>query len=180
MIASLIVACEIGFWAFVAAGLFLRYIVKARKLGGFFLVCTPIIDLALLAATAADLRNGATADFFHGLAAVYIGVSVAFGHRMIRWADERFAHRFAGGPAPQPKPKYGREHARYERHMWYRHLLAWAIGSAILYGMVMYVGDDSRTSQLTLMIFRWNVILAIDFIWSFSYSIWPRKAPSSR
>ena len=59
-----------------------------------------------------DLRAGATADVFHGLAAIYVGVSVAFGHRMIRWADEHFAHRFAGGPPPKRPPKHGPEHAR--------------------------------------------------------------------
>jgi len=41
------------------------------------------------------------------LAAVYLGVSVAFGHAMVRWADVRVAHRFAGGPAPAPTPPSG-------------------------------------------------------------------------
>jgi hypothetical protein len=175
MIAFWIIACEIGFWVFVIAGLFCRYILKAKTLGAALLYCTPLIDLLLLAATAADLRNGATADFFHGLAAVYIGVSIAFGNRMIRWADERFAHRFAGGPAPSSKPKFGREHAKYERSMWYCHLLAWMIGSALLGGMIWFVGDESRTSSLASMILRWLFILGIDFLWSFSYTIWPKK-----
>ncbi|MDI5788286.1 hypothetical protein PO124_07245 [Bacillus licheniformis] len=48
----------------------------------------------------------------HGIAAVYIGVSIAFGSRMIKWADERFAYRFAGGPKPDKGPQYGREHAK--------------------------------------------------------------------
>jgi hypothetical protein len=175
MIGVLIIACEIGFWAFVAAGLFCRYILKAKQLGAILLICTPLIDLVLLAATAIDLRNGATANFFHGLAAVYIGVSVAFGRRMIRWADERFAHRFAGGPKPSTKPKYGKEHARHERQMWYFHLLAWGIGCALLGGLIWIVGDFSRTSELAVMVLRWSIILLIDFLWSFSYSIWPRK-----
>ena len=55
----------------------------------------------LLVATVIDLGQGATADFTHRLAAASIGVSVAFGHSMIRWGDQRFAHRFAGGPEPR-------------------------------------------------------------------------------
>ncbi len=176
MIAALIIACEIGFWLFVAAGLFCRYILKARRLGGFLLFCTILVDLLLLIATALDLRNGATATFVHGLAAVYIGVSVAFGSRMIRWADERFAYWLARGPKPAKIPKFGKEHARYERHMWYRHLLAWIIGSALILGIVWYVGDASRTKELLVTSGRWLIVLAIDFIWSFSYTLWPRKA----
>jgi len=180
MIAGLIVACEIGFWVFVLAGLFCRYLLGARTLGAVLLASTILIDLALLAFTVVDLRNGATADFFHGLAAVYVGVSVAFGRNMIRWADERFAHRFAGGPKPVPKPKYGAEHARHERRMWAKHLLAWGIGSALLYGMVVLVNDFSRTKELLLMIGRWAIVLFIDFFWSFSYTIWPRKPSNTQ
>jgi hypothetical protein len=139
------------------------------------LICTPLIDLLLAILTVIDLRNGATASFMHGLAAVYIGISIAFGHRMIKWADDRFAYRFAGGPAPKRPPKYGAAHARHERQMWYLHLLAWTIGSLILYGMILIVDDADRTMSLYGMIIRWGIVLLIDFIWSFSYTFWPRK-----
>jgi hypothetical protein len=33
-------------------------------------------------------------------APAYLGFSVVFGPSVIRWADARFAHRFAGGPPP--------------------------------------------------------------------------------
>lgn len=105
-----------------------------------------------------------------------IGVSVAFGSRMIGWADERFAHRFAGGPPPQRPPKYGPEHARCEREGWYRHLLAWSIGSILLFGMSWLVGDPATTDSLLGRAALWSFILAIDFVWSFSYTLWPRKS----
>jgi hypothetical protein len=63
--------------------------------------------------------------------------------------------------------------------MWYRHLLAWVIGSALLGGMIWFVGDESRTSSLASMILRWLFILGIDFLWSFSYTIWPKKTTRS-
>src|SRR5687767_3263233 len=100
MLLALIVACEISFWALIAAGLASRYLLGRRRLGAALLVCVPVVDLVLLVATVIDLAGGAVADFGHGLAAAYIGFSVAFGHSLIRWADERFAHRFAGGPPP--------------------------------------------------------------------------------
>lgn len=176
MIAAIIVACEIGFWLFVFGGLACRYLFGARKLGAALLASTILVDLALLTFTVVDMKRGATATMFHGLAAVYIGVSLVFGPSMIRWADERFAHRFAGGPKPASKPRHGIEHARHERRMWAKHLLAWTIGSTILGGMTLWVGDLTRASELLLTIGRWSIALFIDFLWSFSYTIWPRKA----
>lgn len=178
MVVAFIIGCEIGFWLFVAAGLVCRYLLRMRRLGALLLFCTPLVDLALLLATVADLRSGATASFTHGLAAIYIGASVAFGHRMIRWADERFAHRFAGGPPPAPKPRYGVEHARRERQMWFLHMVGWAIGCLLLYGMIAVTGDSSRTEALLGTIRTWSAVLGIDFLYSFSYTLWPRKAKS--
>ena len=101
MIGAFIIGCEILFWVFVLAGLSARYLLGLKRTGGI-LRCTPVIDLLLIAVTIIDLRGGAEAGFMHGLAAVYIGVTIAFGHRMIQWADARFAHRFAGGKKPEP------------------------------------------------------------------------------
>ncbi|WP_138754702.1 hypothetical protein [Paenibacillus sinopodophylli] len=175
MITAFIIGCEIGFWLFVLGGLLCRYIFRLKKLGKVLLFSTPLIDLALVIATVYDLRGGAEATFAHSLAAVYIGVSIAFGHRMIKWADERFAHRFAGGPAPVGKPKLGKEHARHERIAWLHHLLAFAIGALILYGMITMIGDESRTQSLLQTLQLWLVVLGIDFVISFSYTLWPRK-----
>ena len=175
LIGVFIVVCEAAFWAFVLAGLISRYLLRRPKLGVALLLMTPVVDLVLMAATVIDLRAGSTASIFHGLAAVYVGVSVAFGHRMIRRADERFAHRFAGEPLPEQPPKYGPEHARHERAGWYRHLLAWAIGSALLLVMALFVGDPATTESLLGKAALWAFILAIDFVWSFSYTLWPRR-----
>ena len=179
MIGALILAGEVAFWAFVLSGLAARYLLRRPRLGLALLLMTPVVDLLLVAATVADLRAGATAGFFHGLAAIYVGVSVAFGRRTIRWADERFAHRFAGGPPPKRPPKHGPEYARREREGWYRHLAAWAIGSALMLGMVVLVGEPERTEQLSARAELWALILAIDFAWSFSYTLWPRKTKTS-
>lgn len=175
MITAFIIGCEIGFWVFVLAGLVCRYIFRLKKLGKVLLYSTPLIDLALVIATVYDLRGGAEATFAHSLAAVYIGVSIAFGHRMISWADERFAHRFANGPEPAGKPKSGKAHARYERIGWLRHLLAFLIGAVILYGMILMVGHEARTETLQDTLRLWLLVLGIDFAISFSYTFWPRK-----
>lgn len=110
MIGIWIVGCEIAFWVLVLAGLSVRYLAGWKKGGAALLLMTPVVDLLLIILTIMDLRGGAEAEFMHGLAAVYIGVTIAFGHRMIHWADERFAYRFGEGLSPK-------RHPNTERHM---------------------------------------------------------------
>jgi hypothetical protein len=172
---ALIVAAEIAFWLILASGLGARYVLGRRRLGLALLAATPLVDLVLLAATTIDLRRGGEAALPHALAAVYIGVSVAWGQRIVGWADARFTHRFAGGPAPERPPRTGRGHTAHQRREWLRHLVAWATGTALLGAGVMVVGDLERTSALLNVAALWTLVLAIDFLISFSYAIWPRE-----
>jgi hypothetical protein len=171
---ALIVAAEIAFWLILASGLTARYLLRRPRLGMVLLLATPLVDLALLVATTMDLRRGGEAALPHALAAVYVGVSIAWGQRMITWADVRFAHRFAGGPAPERPPRTGRRHAARQRREWLRHALAWASGTALLGIGVLVVGDLDRTWALLNIAALWTVVLVIDFLISFSYSLWPR------
>lgn len=107
MIVTLIVACEIGFWVLLAAGLALRYVAKMPRTSVGVLLCEPLLEVVLFVVTAMDLKNGAEPDWKHGLAAVYIGFSVGLGHSTVTWVDARVAHRFAGGPPPVKPPRYG-------------------------------------------------------------------------
>ncbi|WP_174615646.1 hypothetical protein [Virgibacillus ihumii] len=175
MIGWLIVACEIGFWIFVLSGLVARYVFKNDKLGYFLFVCTPIVDLILLIVTVIDLRNGSTATTVHGIAAIYIGVSVGYGHQMINWADRQFSYLFGGVERPPKNKKFGRELARYERKGWYHHFLAWCIGSAILGAIIFYINNPSQTEALFNTFRLWSLVLGIDFVISFSYTIFPKK-----
>ncbi|MBW7477630.1 hypothetical protein K0T92_23190 [Paenibacillus oenotherae] len=176
MIGWLIVAGEAAFWLFVIGGLFARYVLRKEKLGALLLLGTPVIDILLILFTVIDLRNGAAASVFHGLAAIYVGVTVAFGRGMIAWADARFLYMFAGGPKPAGKPRYGKERAKRERTGWYKHLLAWALGSALLLGMIVLVNHPEQTGPLQQMSLLWAGILLIDFAISFSYTLWPKQA----
>ena len=175
MITFVVVAAEIAFWVILLGGLIARYVLRRPRLGAALLVATPLVDVVLLGFTVLDLRNGATASVAHSLAAVYIGVSLAFGHSLVRWADVRFAHRFAGGPAPVSAPRSGPAHAAHARRGWLRHLLAWSIGVGLLLAGVAVVGDSPRTEALLQTAGLWSLILAIDFLISFSYTPFPRR-----
>ncbi|KAB2384654.1 hypothetical protein [Actinomadura montaniterrae] len=175
MLVGVIAACEIGFWVVLAAGLAARYPLRMRRTGAALLLGVPLVDLVLLVATVADLRGGATAGFAHGLAAAYLGYSVAFGHSMVRWADERFAHRFAGGPPPRRKPRYGRARARYEWVEFGKAAVATAIGCALLLVMIALVGDADRTAALTGWTARLGLVLAVWSLWPITHTLWPSR-----
>jgi len=147
MISSIIVACEIAFWVAIAIGLVARYLMRRPRLGMAILYSVPLIDLTLLIATAVHLRSGATAGIEHGIAAIYIGFSLAYGHRLISWADVRFAHRFASGPAPAKL--YG---PVYARHCWgdvVRTSVAVVIAGALTAGLIWWINDPPRTDALS-------------------------------
>ncbi|MCM2426114.1 hypothetical protein [Streptomyces sp. RKAG337] len=179
MLITVIVACEIGFWLVLAAGLVLRYPLRRPKPGAVVLACVPLVDLVLLVATVLDLRGGATADGKHGLAAAYIGFSVAYGHSMVRWADGHFAHRFAGGPKPAGAPKYGRARAVHEWRTLARTALAAVIAVVLLQAAVWAVGDADRTDALTQWQLRMAMITGINLVIAASYTIWPKREPAA-
>ncbi len=174
-LAWMIIACEIGFWVVIALGLVTRYVFKMNKLGLVFLGLTPVIDLILLVTTSIDLYRGATASSIHGIAAVYIGVSIAFGKSMIQWADERFQY-YITKQGPKPAKRYGLEYAKHYLKGWGRHVIAFLIGAGLLAGMIYFINDSSRTEALSGILRLWSIILGIDFLIAISNFIWPTKA----
>jgi hypothetical protein len=176
MLVAIIVATEIGFWLVLAAGLTARYLLGRRRLGAILLAGVPLVDLVLLVATVIDLSQGATAEFTHGLAAAYIGSSIAFGHSMIRWADELFAHRFAGGPAPWRPPRRGAARTRYEWREFGKAALAWAISSALLLAAIAIVRDAERTEALQRWIVQLSIVVGIWSLWPITHTLWPSRA----
>lgn len=174
MILLAIVVCEVAFWVAILAGLAARYLLRRPRLGGALLILAPVIDAILLALVAVDLLGGGTASWHHGLAAVYIGVSVAYGKRMVAWADAHFQHRFAGGPAPERLTG-----TRYTIKCWRDVLLtglAVAIAAVTLGAIIFLVNDAERTAALSDFFRILGIIFAIDFLWALSYTIWPKKA----
>ena len=173
MVLAAIIACEVGFWVAVLGGLAARYLARRPRLGAALLIAAPLIDLLLLILVTVDLLNGSTASWHHGLAALYIGVSVAYGHRMIAWADARFAHRFDGGAAPVRL-----DGAAYTAACWRdvgRTLLAAVIAGGLLAGLIVVVGEPARTAELESFFPLLGLIVGIDLLWAVSYTLWPRR-----
>lgn len=177
LILAIIIAAEIGFWVFVVLGLLARYVLRWHRIGAVLLTMTPVVDLVLLTAVIVNLQNGGTATFLHGLAALYLGISIAYGHKMIKWADARFAHRFAHGPAPVKL--YGWE---YTKECWKdvaRTTLAAGIAAGILWLLTALVDDADRTSALMGIYPVLGIWYLIDLIWAISYTFSPKKQPAA-
>lgn len=175
MILILIAVCEIGFWVVLLLGLTARYLLHRPRLGVVLLACAPVLDLILLVATGLDLRGGGTADFTHALAALYLGLSIAYGHRMVHWLDVRFAYRFAGGPKPERLT--GKAYAMACWADVARTLLALAITAAVTFGLTWWVDAPERTAALQSSVSLMSWLLIIDLVWAVGYSIWPRREP---
>jgi hypothetical protein len=144
----LIVGCEAAFWLVLLLGLAARYLLRREGLSRALLFSLPVVDLFLLVFTALDLEAGTVATSAHGLATAYVGFTVAFGAVVIRWADQRFAHRFAAGPPPVKPPAHGWPAVRYEFSLWFLCILAWVIAVALLFGLIAFVGNETTTQPL--------------------------------
>ncbi|MFS0694595.1 hypothetical protein [Streptomyces nitrosporeus] len=180
MLVALIVFCEVAFWVLLAAGLSLRYLARKPRLGAAVLLCEPLLEVILLVVTAIDLKNGAEPDWKHGLAAVYIGFTVGLGHSVIKWADVRFAHRFAGGPPPVRPPKYGMARAAHEWRTAARWILASVTALALLQAAAWYVGGDGDTASLRMWQQKMLWVIGINLLIAGGYTLFPKREPKGR
>jgi hypothetical protein len=165
----LIIGCEVSFWLMLVLGLAARYLLKRRKLSHILLLSLPALDLALLFLTAIDLGSGTTASFAHGLAAAYVGFTVAFGSVAVSWADQRFAHRFVNAPAPSKAPTRGWPVLRYELLLWLRCLVAVAITMVLLFGLIVFVNNAPATDALN----EWfGIVIGCAIMWFVFGPVW--------
>jgi len=144
----LIVGCEVAFWLVLLLSLVVRYLLHRKAFSRWLLLSLPLVDVLLLVFTALDLSAGTTGTFAHGLAAVYVGFTVAFGSIAVRWADAHFAYRFASGPAPSKVPPGGWGAVRFDFELWLRCIAAWVIALTLIEALVAYVANDAVTQPL--------------------------------
>src|SRR5699024_7186277 len=97
-----ILASEIGFWVVLILGLATRYLLRWRTVSTILLLGVSVLDFFLLSLISWDLLVNETIAYFpHGLGAVYLGFTIAFGRQLTSRGDAWFAYRFASGPEPK-------------------------------------------------------------------------------
>jgi hypothetical protein len=175
MLVWFIIFCEIGFWVILASGLFVRFVLNMAALSRFVLLCVPLLDLALLVATVVDLNSGRPAEFAHGLAAVYLGFTVIYGHSIIQWADSYVSYKFYSGLNPT-NIDYGWSYAKYEWLQWLKALLACTIAATLLSIAIFYIDNPENTAALTQWYSHLFWLLAIWFVgWPLWFTLFPKK-----
>lgn len=135
-----VIAAEIAFWVLLLVGLALRYLARARRLSAFVLAAVPLVDLALLILVAVDVARGAPPTRPHAFAALYLGITIAFGHHVIHHTDAWFRYRFARGPKPSRPPRGSLAESRAIWREWLRVVLAAVIGGGCLLVMIAVEG----------------------------------------
>ncbi|SDW20699.1 hypothetical protein SAMN05421781_0838 [Marinococcus luteus] len=175
LILLLIIGIEIAFWIVIAAGLIVRYVFQMPRLGLFFLALTPVLDLVLLIAASVDLMRGALATTAHAIAAIYIAVSIVFGKQMIRWTDERFRY-YIMRQGNKPSKLYGYAYSRKYFKDWLKHVLAYVLGTGLLWIVIFLVNNADRTEALSSIIKLWSLVVGIDLALSITYFIWSSEA----
>ncbi|WP_414051448.1 hypothetical protein [Macrococcus animalis] len=174
LILLLIIAAEIMFWVFIILGLIARYTFKKEKLSLILLSSTISVDLFLVICTTIDLRSGNEASVFHGIAAVYIGVSLMFGKQMIQYADNKYQVLILKRNIDENKLS-GMDYARNYLLSYIKHIGAFIIAYLLIMIMKWLINDSNQTKQLTGIINIWQVVLIIDLIITISWFIWPKK-----
>ncbi|MDT0269992.1 hypothetical protein RM844_27300 [Streptomyces sp. DSM 44915] len=178
MIVGLILAAEVAFWVVLAAGLGARYVLRRRRLGGALLLGVPLIDVLLLTATAIDLRGGGEMTPAHGLAVIYLGFTVGYGHYLVRWADGHAAHRFGGAPRPAKPPRYGMARARHEWRLWRLTLLAVVISLLVAQLLRWFIAEETTTDGMAEVQYLMLRVLGIHGLVALVYTVWPKKPKS--
>ncbi len=176
----LIGACEVGFWVLAGAGLAARYLLRARRMSTVLLLAVPVVDIVLVTASVLDVARVSPPGLSHGLAAVYLGFTVAFGHSMVRWADSRFAHRFAGGPPPPRPPRYGAAKVAHEWREWGKAALGWAVtvGVLLVTATVAGTGVPAPLDWFGDPMWSWGSRISIAVaIWLVGWPVWTTVAP---
>lgn len=179
----LIGACEIGFWVLLGLGLAARYLLRLRTVSTVLLLLVPVLDVVLVTASILDVARGSTPGFTHGLAAVYLGFTVAFGHSMIRWADRRFSHRFAGGPPPPQAPKYGAARLAHEWREWGKAAFALAVALVVMVATALVAGTGIPAPLTWFDDPMWNWggrVAVVVAIWFVFWPLWVTVAQPRR
>ena len=169
VVAALIVASEIGFWVVIAIGLALRYLARRPRAGAVVLALVPVIDLVLLVAVAVDLHRGSPVTYIHQIAGLYLGVSLAFGPSLVRWADAHAAHLLAHAPRSPKAPKSGRAALRYELHTFGRWLVAAVLTLAVVALLAFTVADEDQGEALFEIL---PLLALITAVWLVTGPIW--------
>jgi len=155
-------------------------VLRAPRLSAGLLLAVPVVDVVLVMASLLDVAQGSRPGTTHGLAAVYLGFTVAFGHSTIQWVDARFAHRFAGGPTPARPPRYAAARVAHEWREWRRAAVAGVITVGVLLATAAVAGTGvpPATEWFGDPMWNWGArISVVVAVWFLCGPLWTTLSP---
>lgn len=179
---TILIATEIMFWILASLALLLRYWFRMKKASFAVFIILIISQLAVLCIGILDYMIGGTLSQFHIVIIILLLYGLIFGksdfQNLDRWIQRKVA-QMKGEPIPDfseapQKHLYGKEHAKAERKRFYKHLLIFVIAH-ICFAIIGAVVNPNLAKPIADISNIWFKILIIDFLWSFSYTIFPKK-----
>lgn len=201
---ELFIAVEVVFWLSIALFIILRYLLGWKKISIWILplfIASIIADLFL---GWIDYKQTGEFSIFQLIVLIFVVYAITSGYTDFRrldvWIQQKIA-KWKGLPEPDVSwklpPKYGKEHAKYERRGWYLHVLTFVLFLIIFYLLTgtndAFQWDDLTRGQfysdwwknkregifgdpiLNQITQVWFLIIIIDGIISFSYTFSPNK-----
>ena len=205
---ELFIFVEVIFWLLIILFLILRYILqwKSASIGILPLfVATIIADLFL---GWVDYQQTGEFSLFQIIVVIFVIYAVTSGRsdfqRLDAWVQRKIA-AWKGEPEPEltvkPVPKFGKEHAKHERRGWYSHAISFVVILIMFYFVSgphalfewtdlfnpefyqMWWTEEAHglfaEETINQIVKVWLIILVIDGIISFSYTVSPRKEKTS-
>ncbi|MBB6097286.1 hypothetical protein HNR42_000700 [Deinobacterium chartae] len=179
---ALFAVMEGFFWLMLLAALISRYWFGLHRLSLVFVGAFVLNDLGLLLLAYLDYRETGEFSTYQivMLAIVLYALTLGKGdfNKLDAWAKRTVA-RLKGQAAPTdtaaPRRLSGREHARAERQGFIKHLAVFAVVQGLLWIAVGVLPDSELLLNLKRAAAIWTVLLVVDFIISFSYTLFPRR-----
>lgn len=188
-----LIGAEISFWVLSVAFLLLRYLLDLDR-ASFVVLALIVLDNLFIAGLGFPdyLRTGEFATYqLVALAIIVYGLT--YGKRDFKRLDRFMKRKVAGWkgealPTAEPPPKAApRQKAAHERRSFYGHLAVFIVGQAILFA----VGESWLAAQVAGVVPEepsalmsagriWVVVLVVDAIWSFSYTLFPKRTEALR
>lgn len=196
---AFLIVSEVIFWVFVVLALLFRYWFRMKKASLVAFIILILEELAVLFFGVLDYIQVGTFSSFQVIIIIFIIYGLIFGKsdfkKLDKWIKKKVAH-IKGETLPVEVEDtrgalHGKEHAKQERRNFYGHFLTFIMAHiifAILFGFVPEsffnmplpqeiegIIKTSNHNPISSISNIWTKILIIDFIWSFSYTVFPKK-----
>ncbi len=198
----LLVGAEVVFWVLAGSFLVLRYWLGLRGAGAAVLGLMLLNELLVVVLGLLDYQRTGEFAGYQIVVLAFIVYALTFGKEDFRRLDGRIermvlAWKGQAPPALALRPARpalsGAKHSSKERRGWYVHLAIFVVGQTVFLAMggswpamiltgelppsALWTGQWSgaETSTLTFASRVWCAVIVVDFVWSFSFTLIPRR-----